>query len=160
MRAVALALDGRVPYAVLVQGDEPKGVLLERFRMAGDAVLVATASFWQGVDVQGEALSLVVLDKIPFAVPSDPVTQARIEHLRKEGEDPFQSFQLPAAAIMLQQGAGRLIRSAKDRGVVACFDVRLRRRGYGKTLLASLPPFRITDSLEEVEAFFAEEGEG
>jgi ATP-dependent DNA helicase DinG len=160
MRAVALALDGRVPYAVLVQGDEPKGVLLERFRMAGDAVLVATASFWQGVDVQGEALSLVVLDKIPFAVPSDPVTQARIEHLRKEGEDPFQSFQLPAAAIMLQQGAGRLIRSSKDRGVVACFDVRLRRRGYGRTLLASLPPFRITDSVEEVEAFFAEEGEG
>jgi ATP-dependent DNA helicase DinG len=101
-----------------------------------------------------------VLDKIPFAVPSDPVTQARIEHLRKGGEDPFQSFQLPAAAIMLQQGAGRLIRSAKDRGVVACFDVRLRRRGYGRTLLASLPPFRITDSVEEVEAFFAEEGEG
>ena len=156
---MAQALDGRVPYAVLMQGDEPKGVLLERFRLAGNAVLVATASFWQGVDVQGEALSLVVLDKIPFAVPSDPVTQARIEHLRKEGEDPFQAFQLPAAAILLQQGAGRLIRSTKDRGVVACFDVRLRRRGYGRTLLASLPPFRLTDSLEEVEAFFADEGE-
>jgi ATP-dependent DNA helicase DinG len=159
MRAVAQALDGRVPYAVLMQGDEPKGVLLKRFRMAGNAVLVATASFWQGVDVQGEALSLVVLDKIPFAVPSDPVTQARIEYIRKEGEDPFQSFQLPSAAIMLQQGAGRLIRSAKDRGVVACFDVRLRRRAYGRTLLASLPPFRLTHSLEDVEAFFAGEGE-
>ncbi|OYW06429.1 MAG: hypothetical protein B7X11_01090 [Acidobacteria bacterium 37-65-4] len=159
MKAVAEALDGRVPYAVLMQGDEPKGVLLERFRLAGNAVLVATASFWQGVDVQGEALSLVVLDKIPFAVPSDPITQARIEHLRKTGEEPFQTYQLPAAAILLQQGAGRLIRSAKDRGVVACFDVRLRRRSYGKTLLASLPPFRLTDSIEDVEEFFADGGE-
>ncbi len=155
MTAVAQALYGRVPYPVLVQGDEPKGLLLERFREAGNAVLVATASFWQGVDVQGEALSLVVLDKLPFAVPSDPLTQARIEHIRRAGEDPFDAYQLPSAAILLQQGAGRLIRSTQDRGVVACLDVRLRRRGYGRTLLASLPPFRLTDQIEDVEGFFA-----
>jgi ATP-dependent DNA helicase DinG len=155
MQLVAQALDGRVPYPVLVQGDEPKGLLLDRFREAGNAVLVATSSFWQGVDVQGEALSLVVLDKLPFAVPSDPLTQARIEHLRASGEDPFNAYQLPSAAILLQQGAGRLIRSTKDRGVVACLDVRLRRRGYGPLLIASLPPFRLASELEEVEAFFA-----
>ncbi len=160
MNAVAQALEGRVPYPILVQGDEPKGLLLDRFRKAGDAVLVATVSFWQGVDVQGEALSLVILDKLPFAVPSDPLTQARIEHLRKAGEDPFNAYQLPSAAILLQQGAGRLIRSAKDRGVVACFDIRLRRRGYGKTLLKSLPPFTFTDALDDVETFFAQESAG
>ena len=155
MTAVAQALSGRVPYPLFMQGDEPKGLLLERFREAGNAVLVATASFWQGVDVQGEALSLVVLDKLPFAVPSDPLTQARIEHLRKAGKDPFSAYQLPSAAILLQQGAGRLIRSTQDRGVVACLDIRLRRKGYGRTLLASLPPFRLTDQIEDVEAFFA-----
>ncbi len=155
MQLVAQALDGRVPYPVLMQGDEPKGQLLERFREAGNAVLVATSSFWQGVDVQGEALSLVVLDKLPFAVPSDPLTQARIDHLRASGEDPFNGYQLPSAAILLQQGAGRLIRSTRDRGVVACMDVRLRRRGYGRLLMASLPPFRLASELDEVEAFFA-----
>ena len=154
MEAVAKSLRGLLPYPVFVQGEEPKGLLLERFRRTGDAVLVATTSFWQGVDVQGEALSLVILDKLPFAVPSDPLTQARIEHLRKKGEDPFSTFQLPTAAILLQQGAGRLIRSKTDRGVVACFDIRLKQRGYGRTLINSLPPFRLTDRLEEVEGFF------
>lgn len=154
MRALAEHLTAVVPYPVLVQGDEPKGLLLERFREAGDAVLVATASFWQGVDVQGEALSLVVLDKLPFAPPDDPLTAARIERLRRSGRDPFQEYQLPSAAILLQQGAGRLIRSREDRGVVACLDVRLRRKGYGRLLLGSLPPFAHAEDLDAVRAFF------
>jgi ATP-dependent DNA helicase DinG len=115
---------------------------------------VATSSFWQGVDVQGEALSLVILDKLPFAAPNDPLTQARIEHLRRLGEDPFDQYQLPSAAILLQQGAGRLIRSTKDRGVVACLDVRLRKRGYGRVLIESLPPFRMTGRFGDVKDFF------
>ncbi len=159
MRAVAHSLEALLPFPVLVQGEEPKALLLERFRQAGNAVLVATASFWQGVDVQGEALSLVVIDKLPFAAPNDPLTQARIERLRKSGQDPFTGYQVPMAAIMLQQGVGRLIRSTRDRGVVACFDVRLRRRSYGRLLLASLPPFAVTESLESVETFFSSETE-
>lgn len=153
MRAVADSLTG-APYPILVQGEEPKGALLERFKAEGNAVLVATSSFWQGVDVQGEALSLVILDKIPFAVPSDPLVQARIERLRKAGRNPFGHYQVPSAAIILQQGAGRLIRSTRDRGVVACLDVRLRQKSYGRLLVESLPPFQLTDRIEDVEAFF------
>ncbi len=156
MRAVAEALAG-VPYPLLVQGDEPKGALLERFKAEGNAVLVATSSFWQGVDVQGEALSLVILDKIPFAVPSDPLVQARIERLKKAGRNAFSEYQVPSAAIILQQGAGRLIRSTRDRGVVACMDVRLRQKSYGRLLVRSLPSFRLTDRLEDVEKFFEEQ---
>ena len=156
MRAVAEAL-ADVPYPLLIQGEEPKGALLERFKAGGNAVLVATSSFWQGVDVQGEALSLVVLDKIPFAVPSDPLVQARIERLKKAGRNPFSEYQVPSAAIILQQGAGRLIRSTRDRGVVACMDVRLRQRSYGRLLVNSLPAFRLTDRLEDVGTFFREE---
>ncbi len=153
MRAIAEDLED-LDHPVLVQGDEPKGVLLDRFREAGDAVLVATSSFWQGVDVQGEALSLVVLDKLPFAVPTDPLVKARVENLRKKGREPFLEYQVPTAAILLQQGAGRLIRSKRDRGVVACFDVRLRTKAYGKILLRSLPPFRVTGREEDVADFF------
>ncbi len=155
MRALAEFLTAASPFPLLVQGDEPKGLLLERFRAAGNAVLVATASFWQGVDVQGEALSLVVLDKLPFASPGDPLTQARIERLKRTGRDPFSEYQLPCAAILLQQGAGRLIRSRQDRGVVACLDVRLRRRAYGKLLLRGLPPFATAGDFEAVRAFFS-----
>ena len=145
-------------FPVLVQGEEPKGVLLQKFRDAGNAVLIGTASFWQGVDVQGEALSLVVLDKIPFAVPTEPLTAARIALLRKRRKDPFHAFQLPSAAILMRQGAGRLIRSRRDRGVVACTDIRLRTRAYGKVLLGSMPPFPMTQDLEDVRRFFAPPG--
>jgi len=157
MRAMAEHLASTVPFPLLVQGDEPKGILLERFRAAGDAVLVATSSFWQGVDIQGEALSLVILDKLPFAPPDDPLTAARVDRMRRRGRDPFQEYQLPCAAILLQQGAGRLIRSRQDRGVVACLDVRLRRKGYGRLLLSSLPPFATAGDLDEVRAFFRTE---
>ncbi len=155
MRTVARFLEGVIPYPLMVQGDEPKGLLLEQFRKTGNAVLVATVSFWQGVDVQGEALSLVVLDKLPFGSPQDPLTQARIERLKKTGRDPFLEYQLPSAAILLQQGAGRLIRSQKDRGVVACLDVRLRQKSYGKFLLASLPDFQTSGDISAVRAFFS-----
>jgi len=145
-----------LPYPLFVQGQEAKGVLLDRFREAGNGVLVATSSFWQGVDVQGEALSLVVLDKLPFAVPDDPLVKARIERLRRTGREPFLEYQVPAAAILLKQGAGRLIRSRRDRGVVACFDIRLRTKAYGKVLLASLPPLPLTGREEDVARFFAQ----
>ncbi len=156
MRTLAQFLETTIPYPLLVQGEEPKGLLLEHFRESGEAVLVATTSFWQGVDVQGEALSLVVLDKLPFGSPQDPLTQARIERLKKAGRDPFTEYQLPSAAILLQQGAGRLIRSKQDRGVVACLDVRLRQKGYGRHLMASLPDFQTAGDIAAVRAFFAQ----
>ncbi len=155
MEAVAEDMEKWGRYPVLVQGREPKGILLDRFRKAGNAVLVATSSFWQGVDVQGEALSLVILDKIPFAVPGDPLEAARIEKMKSRGENPFSGYQLPSAAIMLKQGLGRLIRSEKDRGVVACMDVRIRSRSYGRVLLKSLPPYGLTGSMDDVRQFYS-----
>jgi ATP-dependent DNA helicase DinG len=138
---------------LLLQGESTKTVLLERFRRLGNAVLVASASFWEGVDVRGDALSVVVIDKLPFAPPDDPVMQARIEALRKAGRNAFLDYQLPQAAILLKQGAGRLIRDETDRGVLMICDVRLVTRPYGKTLAASLPPMRRTRDLADVEAF-------
>jgi ATP-dependent DNA helicase DinG len=156
MNAIYESLKGTVPYPLFLQGEKPKNTTLEEFREAGNGVLVATSSFWQGVDVQGEALSLVVIDKIPFASPGDPIVEARIEEIRQRGEDPFSSYQLPMAAMTLKQGMGRLIRSKKDRGVVACLDIRLRRKGYGKRIIQSLPPFPLTSDLQKVKAFFEE----
>jgi ATP-dependent DNA helicase DinG len=153
--------DGR--HRVLVQGEQPKHELVERFRAAGDAVLLGTASFWEGVDVAGPALSCVVIDKLPFAAPGDPVVQARLEALREAGGNPFADYQLPQAAIALKQGAGRLIRSVDDRGVLVVCDPRLRTRGYGRVFLESLPPMARADSLADVRAFFgaaAPEGTG
>ena len=150
------SLKGTVPYPLFLQEEKPRNTTLEEFREAGNGVLVATSSFWQGVDVQGEALSLVVIDKIPFAVPGDPIIEARIEEIRQRGEDPFSTYQLPMAAMILKQGMGRLIRSRRDRGVVACLDNRLRRKGYGKRILQSLPPFPLTSDLQRVKAFFEE----
>jgi len=154
MKSIYESLKGTVPYPLFLQGEKPRNTTLEEFREAGNGVLVATSSFWQGVDVQGEALSLVVIDKIPFAVPGDPIIEARIEEIRQRGEDPFSTYQLPMAAMILKQGMGRLIRSRRDRGVVACLDNRLRRKGYGKRILQSLPPFPMTSDLQLVKAFF------
>lgn len=154
LREVAEGLEGRVSYPTLVQGNAPRAELLERFRALGNAVLLGTASFWEGVDVRGEALSCVVIDRLPFASPGDPVLAARIEALRRRGGQPFRDYQLPQAVIALKQGAGRLIRGADDRGVLVVCDPRLLGRSYGRSFLASLPPMRRTRDPGEVRAFF------
>jgi ATP-dependent DNA helicase DinG len=131
-------MKGRVPFPVLVQGSRPKAHLLNEFRERQGAVLFATASFWEGVDVKGEALSCVIVDRLPFAHPEDPIVAARIEKIRKSGGDPFHSFQVPMAVIALKQGLGRLIRTQSDRGVLCVLDVRLLTKPYGKIFLRSL----------------------
>ncbi len=160
LQEAARSLRERIPYPLLVQGDAPRGELLERFRRLGNAVLLGTASFWEGVDVVGEALSCVVIDKLPFASPGDPVLQARIDALRQRGGNPFRDFQLPQAVIALKQGAGRLIRDPGDRGVLVVCDPRILSRSYGAVFLDSLPPMPRTRNLAAVRRFFAEEGEG
>jgi ATP-dependent DNA helicase DinG len=144
-------------YPVLSQNDAPKSELLRRFRDLGNAVLVGSASFWEGVDVQGDALSLVVIDKLPFAPPDDPVLVARMKHLEEAGGSPFMDWQVPQAAISLKQGAGRLIRSETDRGVLAICDDRIVSKGYGKLLRASLPKMPWTRERQEVAQFFAQD---
>jgi ATP-dependent DNA helicase DinG len=141
-------------FPLLVQGEGSRSEMLVRFRRLGDAVLVGSQSFWEGVDVRGEALSLVVIDKLPFAPPEDPVLAARIEKMTREGRSPFLEHQLPAAVITLKQGAGRLIRDEADRGVLMICDPRLITRGYGKRIVRSLPPMALTRSAEEAVAFF------
>ncbi|MGD8310254.1 MAG: ATP-dependent DNA helicase, partial [Chromatiales bacterium] len=152
-RAAGLLAD-RLPFPLLVQGEAPKGELLERFRRAGDGVLLGTSSFWEGVDVRGEALSCVIIDKLPFASPGDPVLQARIDALRRRGGNPFMEFQVPQAAIALKQGAGRLIRGEQDRGVLVMCDPRLLSRPYGRVFLDSMPPMARTRDPEDVRRFF------
>jgi ATP-dependent DNA helicase DinG len=156
MNAVAERLAGVLEYPLLMQGEAPKGVLLDAFRSTPGAVLLATASFWQGVDVAGDQLSCVIVDKLPFASPSDPIVAARVERLKARGEDAFGEYQVPVAVLMLKQGLGRLIRSNADRGVLAVLDSRLLTRSYGRRFLASLPPARLVHELAPVEAFFAE----
>jgi ATP-dependent DNA helicase DinG len=156
MRNFAFGLKRRLGKALLVQGESPKAALLGRFRASNDAVLVATMSFWEGVDVPGDALRLVIVDKLPFAVPNDPVVAARCAALEAQGKNPFSAYSVPQAAITLKQGFGRLIRTRTDRGVVAILDRRVRTRGYGAALLATLPPARRTDRLEDVAAFWKE----
>ena len=155
LQEAARLLAGRLRYPLLVQGERAKVALLAQFRALGNAVLLGTASFWEGVDVRGEALSCVVIDRLPFAAPGDPVVQARIESLRQRGENPFLSYQVPQAVIALKQGAGRLIRDSGDRGVLVLADPRLLSRFYGRLFLDSLPPMPRTRRLDRVRAFFA-----
>jgi ATP-dependent DNA helicase DinG len=152
--AGALAREG-LSFPLLVQGDGSKTELLERFRTLGDAVLLGSASFWEGVDVPGEALSVVVIDKLPFAPPDDPLLAARLSTIAADGGNPFMDWQLPQAAISLKQGAGRLIRTETDRGVLMICDPRLIAKPYGRRIWQSLPPMRRTRELAEVEQFFA-----
>ncbi len=141
---------------IFVQGDAPRHQLLEDFRQSGNGVLLGAASFWAGVDVPGEALSCVAVDKLPFASPDDPVVQARMNRMRRDGEQPFGQFQLPAAVLTLKQGVGRLLRHETDRGVVVVGDPRLTSKGYGKVFLNSLPPARYTRELSDVRDFFSD----
>jgi len=152
-------LRNRLNHPMLVQGEMPRHRLIERFRELGDAVLLGTQSFWEGVDVQGEALSLVIIDKLPFAMPDDPVLKARMDAMRKQGLEPFVHHQLPQAILTLKQGAGRLIRGEQDRGVLMLCDPRIRSKGYGKQFIDSLPPMRRTQSLDAVRAFFGKPAE-
>jgi ATP-dependent DNA helicase DinG len=151
MNAVAARVAGELPYPLLIQGEAPKPVLLESFRQTKGAVLFATASFWQGVDVVGDQLSCVIIDKLPFASPSDPVVSARIDRLKNRGDNPFADYQVPVAVLMLKQGLGRLIRSASDRGILAVLDSRLVERAYGERFLESLPPARLVHDIAAVE---------
>ncbi len=156
LKAAAELLRDYVAYPLLVQGDAPRGELLARFREAGDAVLVGTSSFWEGVDVRGEALSVVIIDKLPFAAPDDPVLAARLKAMREQGMNPFMAHQLPQAVITLKQGVGRLIRDVNDRGVLMICDPRLQTKPYGRVFRASLPPMPVTREVADVQAFFAE----
>jgi ATP-dependent DNA helicase DinG len=142
---------------LFVQGSAPRHQLLEDFRHSGHGVLLGAASFWEGVDVAGEALSVVVIDKLPFASPDDPVLQARLEALEQAGINPFMGWQVPSAVIALKQGAGRLIRDVHDRGVLVLCDPRLTSKGYGRLFLNSLPAMPRTKELAQVKSFFDDE---
>ncbi|MCF8057596.1 MAG: ATP-dependent DNA helicase [Desulfocapsa sp.] len=154
MDMVADFLESRLSYPVLVQGTASRHALLDQFRETTDSVLLAVASFWEGVDVSGDSLSCVLIDKLPFEVPSDPVIQARMKAIEEEGGKPFFQFQVPRAILTLRQGVGRLMRSTSDRGVIGIMDIRLYSKGYGRMFRASLPPSPVVRTLEEVEEFF------
>ena len=154
MRDLYERLAGEVGYPLLLQGTAPRKALLEEFRETPNAVLFGTSSFWQGVDVQGEALSCVIIDRLPFAVPSDPVVQARMRAIEEGGGNAFMEYQVPSAVITLKQGFGRLIRSLEDRGVLMLLDSRIQRARYGRVFLESLPPYQVTRDIAAVESFF------
>jgi ATP-dependent DNA helicase DinG len=155
MRELHDRLLAELPYTLLMQGSAPRHILLQQFRETPNAVLFGTSSFWQGVDVQGEQLSCVIIDKLPFAVPSDPILRARTDAITAAGGNAFNDLQVPQAVIALKQGFGRLIRSLTDRGLLVLLDPRIRTTRYGATFLDSLPPYRRTDDITEVERFFA-----
>ena len=138
-----------------MQGDSPRDDLLRRFREAGDAVLLGTGSFWEGVDVRGSALTVVAIDKLPFGSPADPLMMARIEFIRRNGGNAFAEHQLPQAALAMKQGAGRLLRDENDYGVIVLCDPRVSAKSYGKTFLRILEPMPVTASVDDVERFLA-----
>jgi ATP-dependent DNA helicase DinG len=153
MKVVHEMVAGRVSFPTFLQGTAPRSTLLERFRNTPNAVLFATATFWQGVDVQGSQLSCVIIDKLPFAVPSDPIVAARVRALQEDGRNPFAEYQVPEAVLALKQGFGRLIRSKTDRGILAILDNRITRMQYGKIFLESLPDYAKTQDIAEVSRF-------
>ncbi|MDY6942459.1 MAG: ATP-dependent DNA helicase [Pseudomonadota bacterium] len=156
LRWCAAELEGRLPYPVLVQGQASPAELIRRFRQYGDAVLLGTGSFWAGVDVRGPALELVIIDRLPFASPGDPVLAARVAAMNAAGQNPFRHYQLPMAVITLKQGVGRLIRDATDRGTLMLCDPRLYQRSYGQVFLRSLPNMPVTRELARVQAFYGQ----
>ncbi|HKC87518.1 MAG TPA: ATP-dependent DNA helicase, partial [Blastocatellia bacterium] len=155
MEALREMVEFKIDFPILMQGEGSRSGILDRFRSTPNAVLFATSSFWQGVDVRGEALSCVIIDKLPFAVPSDPVIGARQRYIDNHGGNSFNSYSVPSAIITLKQGLGRLIRSATDRGVLSILDPRIVTKGYGQQFLKSLPPSPITRKIEDVESFFS-----
>ncbi|MEM7280443.1 MAG: ATP-dependent DNA helicase [Pseudomonadota bacterium] len=155
LNEAARLLQDRFEFPLLVQGSAPRDELLNQFREMGNAVLLGTSSFWEGVDVRGDALVLVVIDKLPFASPGDPILQARLEAIKRDGGQPFMEFQLPQAVISLKQGVGRLIRDVTDQGVVVLCDPRVTNKGYGKTFLASLPPMTVTQEVNVATGFLS-----
>ncbi len=150
MHEVRRRLEGRLKFSILTQGEAPRHILLEQFRNDIDSVLLATSSFWQGVDVRGEALSCLIIDRLPFASPGDPVMSARIERIEKNGGNPFRDYQLPFAVLLLKQGLGRLIRHRNDKGIIMIADNRITTKRYGKSFLKSLPPAPIVSRFEEL----------
>jgi ATP-dependent DNA helicase DinG len=154
LRKVQRIAEAELEYPILVQGTAPRSALLRDFKATPNAVLLATSSFWQGVDVVGEALSCVIIDKLPFASPGDPITAARIDAIAGAGGSAFNDYQVPLAVLALKQGLGRLLRHREDRGVLAVLDPRLRTMGYGRRFLASLPPAPITQKIAEIDRFF------
>ncbi len=150
-------LKGRLPFTCFIQGERPKSVLLGAFREDTHSVLFATASFWEGVDVQGEALSCVIIDRLPFSSPSEPILEARLEKIASSGGNPFWDYQIPSAIILLKQGLGRLIRTRQDRGLLAILDPRILTRSYGRVFMESLPPCPVARDLEAITSFFRED---
>ena len=157
MRDIYQRLLGEVEFPMLLQGSAPKNALLEEFRLAANCVLFATSSFWQGVDVQGDQLSCVIIDRLPFAVPSDPVVAARVRAIDEDGGNAFFQYQVPAAVITLKQGFGRLIRSLHDRGLLVLLDNRILKKQYGRIFVESLPNYRRTTDMQVVEQWFGKE---
>ena len=152
--AARLIRSHELDYPILVQGDAPRNELLRQFRSHGNAILLGTGSFWEGVDVRGDALSCVIIDKLPFATPDDPVLQARAELMTKKGGNPFRDYQIPNAVIALKQGVGRLIRDQDDRGIMMLCDPRITSRSYGRIFLHNLPAMKLFRELDDVIEFF------
>jgi len=148
-------LADKVPYKVFRQGDAPRSVLLEKFKEDTHSILLATGSFWQGIDVPGEALSCLIIDKLPFDSPGDPLVAARIESIREKKGNPFMDFQVPSAIISLKQGLGRLIRNNADRGIFAIMDSRIINSRYGSSFIRSLPGIPLCHDLDKIEEFFS-----
>ncbi|WP_242618406.1 ATP-dependent DNA helicase [Edaphobacter modestus] len=155
MQKMHAALEGELPYPMLLHGTMTRKELLESFRTSKNAVLFGTSSFWQGIDVQGEQLSCVIIDRLPFSVPSDPILQARVKAIETRGGSGFFDYQVPKATIALKQGFGRLIRSTTDRGILAMLDPRIQHPGYGKMFTESLPPYRVTNEIEDLRTFMS-----